>query len=461
MSGDHVDQKERPVNAGFGAGHASAVPAPLPDRAPIGPASGVASAAPGASWQAAGLRGLLRVLRNAAIAVGLLTLVPVALVAIRRDDLMQVFTWSQRVRERVLLSDRVRFMALPKDQSVTPVVAGRVLASLSSEPRKDRPGGFREMDSRRATAPWDSLKVAPGMFRGAEPTVYGTPHSGILKVATKGQFSSAERAYLRTVALSPIWREVEIVARAPAVDVVGARFRLPLGRDATWEELPIMRSGRWKEIGNASISRAAWFLDRGQRDSAEAAVRTVISFGFALVDNAPTMMDQLQGAAIVGLGREGMRELYTAVGDPAARSRAVAPITAREIPRPPARTSDELRRYIIAHVNDPSAPLAERIESVRALTFSSCTNVRELLLGPSDDVKDAMARARRTIPRFPSERALVELAARMPELRPQDVRSLGPFERVAVSASVAAGAVLRNPRLGTCALLAATTRGSR
>ena len=460
MRGDHVDQKDRAIEPQFLDNGATALPAPRAPLTPIAPAPVADIAVPGRQ-RAAWLRAITRVIRNAAIAVGLLTLVPVGLVAVRGDTMMRALTWSQSARQRTVIANRLRFMALPKDPSITPLVAGRALVSLT-ETTENGSDGFRELDSpRRIAAPWDSLKVAAGMFPGAEAVAYSTPNPHVLQQAAKRALSPAERAYLQSIALSPIWGIVGTVARAPAIDILGARFRLPLGPDARWEQMPLMRSRQLREIGNAASSRAAWFLDRGQRDSAEATLRTVISFGFAVIDNATTMMDQIGGTVVVALGREGMRELYTAVGDPRAGSRAVAPIRKNEFPPEPHRGADELKRYLLARLNDPSAPRGERIEIMRALSFSSCTNVRELLLGPSEKVQNALDMARHSLSRFPSEEAVLNLAGRLPEVSAQQLGYAGPMDRLAVSASAAAGAVLRNPRLATCALFQANIMSGR
>ena len=85
--------------------------------------------------------------------------------------------------------------------------------------------------------------------------------------------------------------------------------------------------------------------------------------------------------------------------------------------------------------------------------MSSCTNVRELILGQRDDVRDAIAKARQDLARYPSERALFDLMAQMPKVTYREVAS-NPVASVIASAAAVPSAVLGNDRLITCSLVA-------
>ncbi|MBA3673030.1 MAG: hypothetical protein H0W68_13560 [Gemmatimonadaceae bacterium] len=284
MSTDPVELKDPAVGARYQFGDAAAVPAPLAEQ----PSAPSASGARRSAW----LRTSLRVVRNAAVAVVLLTLVPVAMVAVHGDKLMRSTYFSEHSRVRAVMAERLRYLALPRDPSITPLDAGRAVVSLV-EPSQTPSDAFREIVvSRRLALPWDTLKISAEMFPRAQPVAArSTPSFSVIKEAAKG-FSPAERAYLHAIAVSPIWREVTTVARAPAVNISGARFTLPFARDATREQFPNVPILQLREIGNAAFSRAAWFLSNGQRDSAETTMRTVISFGLALMDNATSISDQ-------------------------------------------------------------------------------------------------------------------------------------------------------------------------
>jgi len=294
--------------------------------------------------------------------------------------------------------------------------------------------------------------MSPGMFVTARSNFYDGPSSQmILEAAAKG-FSPGERAYLEALSASPLWRDFDLVARAPAVDVIGGRFRIPFGRDAFPEQRPIPSFKTSRELSYAAVARAAHYMAIGQRDSAEMVLRSIVSYGFALIDNGSTSIEGLIGGVIVGVGRDALQRFYVIQHDPRASLPALAPMAKSVVSAERAGTepaAEELRRQLLARLADPAVPLTERFDGLQSLSIASCTNVRELLFGPRSEVVDAVDRARRTIARFPSERALVDLQTRLPALS-GSYGPLNPFQSLAASAAGVAGVVTQNPRLVTC-----------
>jgi hypothetical protein len=193
----------------------------------------------------------------------------------------------------------------------------------------------------------------------------------------------------------------------------------------------------------------------GQRDSAEAVLRSVVSYGFALVDNGTSAIEELIGTSIVGTGRDALRRFYVIEHDPRAGSPGL------ESPRRSAASESadagptsavDAQRWLLTWIEDPRALLGKRFEGLRVLSASSCTSVRGLMLGPGAEVNGVIGRARHTLARFPSEQALVDLDARLPTWR-DEARSSNPLQSLAVSSASVAGAVLRNPRLASCTRL--------
>jgi hypothetical protein len=115
-------------------------------------------------------------------------------------------------------------------------------------------------------------------------------------------------------------------------------------------------------------------------------------------------------------------------------------------------SADEVRRRVIARATDPATPRGERFETVRLLTMSSCSSVRDIVMGPPADVRDAIEGASRILGRFPSERELVRLARQQMIIGPRDATRM-PFEGMIVSISTPPAIVLNRPQLGTCAVL--------
>ncbi len=393
----------------------------------------------------------LRVVRDAAIAVGVIALVPIAVVAINGDRIWGSGEGSWNIRARVARAELVRPFALPADPSITPTQAGLAFAALLAPPEEKTAFAMREPASRPEVT-WRDLPVSAEMFIKAPPRLYKGPGREILEAVAAG-FSPAEKKYLHALATAPVWREFDIVARAPAADLIGGRFQVPFAEGLSLEQMPDPKYGAVREVANAAMSRAAYHMSLGQRDSAEAVLRSIVSFGFVLMDNGTSILDEFIGNVIVNIGRDALLRFYTIAQDPRANLPALAPLPKGAMTfsfREPPAPVDEVRARLIARVADPSAYRAERYAALRALSEASCTNARELVFGPRSDVVDAISKARRDLARYPSEQALVDLTGRaqQPEI---NAAVANPIMAIAVSAGTVAGTVLGNPRLATCA----------
>jgi hypothetical protein len=291
------------------------------------------------------------------------------------------------------------------------------------------------------------------MFLTARPNLYSGPSSGsVLEAAAKG-FNPREMEYLRALATAPVWREFDLVAHARAVDVIGGQFRTPFGAEARPEQRPMPSFKDSKELAYAAVARAAYYMAIGQPDTAETVLRSIVSYGFALIDNGTSELEELMGAVIVGIGRDALRRFYYIRHDVRGSYPALMlPEAVFDVSTLPARkpmTAHEARRALLLRIEDPAVPLGARFAGLRSLYATSCTNVPELLLGPRADVQAVLQRARNTVARYPSEQALLDLQTRM--LTPtSDAPSPNPIQSLAVSSATVAGVVLHNPRLASC-----------
>ena len=449
MTRQRVDSLDPAFAGAFGAGEEGATPARSEHAA--SPAA-VEPARHRRSW----LGIALRIVRDAAIAVALMTMVPIALVAIKGDYFWRFNDMGVSTQARLKLMERVRPFALPSDPSITPMQAGLAFAALQSPPKD--PGVFVINEPVvRPKMSWRDAPEQPGIFPNGFNNLYHGPSSqSILEAVQKG-FTPDEAKFLRTLATAPAWREFDLLARAPAADLIGGRFRLPFAPGATIYEMPLADFKSTKEMAYAAVSRAAYHMSIGQRDSAETILRSIISFGFVLVDNGTTLIDELIGNVIVGVGRDGLQRFYTITNDPRGASAALAPIrqsdlTFRGGPDTKRLPLDEVRAKLIARADNRSLHPGQRYNALMALSASTCTNVPEMLFGRRQDARDAIDRARRDLARYPSEREVVNLIDRF--AAPRVIGNYGgPIHVLATSAGAVAGTVLRNPNLATCSRL--------
>jgi hypothetical protein len=386
----------------------------------------------------------LRFIRDAAVGIAVLAMIPIATVALVGD-----MRWSNydNSRARIVEVNRLRPLAITRDASISPVQAGAALNALGG-----RPGSvtFPVVKVSPPVLPWNTLTVTSEMFLTARPGSWRGPYSDKIIKAVPAGFSPAELRFLRVVAEAPVWKDFDLVARAPAVDLIGGAFQLPFRADAFVAEMPIQRFASTKELAYAAVSRAAYYLAIGERGHAEEVLKTVVGFGFSMIDNGTTAIDGLIGRVIVGIGRGGLAQFYAVTGN--ANGAALA--AEAKLPKDAgALRGDALRQQLLRVAVDPAEPRPLRYQVLYSLAIQPCTNVRDLLFGTRASVSDAFVQAKKDLARYPSERALIDLISQQLNHVPQRAGPGSFTDQFFVGASTFAGAVLQNPRMAACTRL--------
>lgn len=278
--------------------------------------------------------------------------------------------------------------------------------------------------------------------------------------ATRAGLSARELATLERIASAPQWRYFDQLARARSMDYLGARFKLPFAEGANVRAMPIARFTDIKNLAYASTSRAAYHMVRGRSDSAEAALRSTIAVGFLLVDDGTFIIDQLIGAVMVGIGRQGLIDYFKAIGDPrgaALQARVdsanaqveagVAVLSNTTFLGADLRDVPAVRRALMNTAADPREFRAVRLEMLQLLAYTPCTNMREMIFGLSPEVKAIVAGQYKQLARYPSDTAFLTMIERTTETLPP------PAWRKQTVATISArvlGAILGNKRLPAC-----------
>jgi hypothetical protein len=377
---------------------------------------------------------------------------------------LQVIPKFRNTLAKARLAELARPFGVARDSTIAPLQAGFAFATLNGP----GPGAFPELPHPvLATPPWRG-PMAAGLFPTARPIYYSGPANRTILQAARRGFSAQELSYLERLAHADVWPYFSTVARAPVVDFAGGRFRLPFPDSASAAELPIPRFAATTELAYAGVSRAAWFLARGQRDSAEITLREIISFGFALKDDGRNAIATLIGSVVVGVGRTALEQFYAITGNPlAGRLRAVrdsaeavaetlAADTAELVRSPPLSSIPVMRHELVVQSRNPRLPPGVRMDLLQALSWSPCTNLRELVFGPDQDVRDAFADARTTLTRFASDSALLQLLYENPErARSLDgfIESPGFVGGLLLKSADLVGGVLGNARISGCSRL--------
>jgi hypothetical protein len=390
----------------------------------------------------------VRFVRDAAIGLSILAAIPFAVIGTRGDALLPN---RNETRERLVEVERLRPLLVARNATITPTEAGALLHRLN--PTKAMPSMPMHAVAETPVRPWDTMTPSDDMFGGLRADGNeGRMAAGIVTAAARG-FSAQEIAYLRAVAEAPIWRDVERLVSAPAVDVIGGRFVLPFRADASVWAMPVVRFNDTKRLAYAGVSRAAYYVAMGQPQQAEAALKTVVSYGFLLIDNGSYALDALIGRVVIGIGQNGLHQLYTLTGDTRGMaltapfsnvvSQRIAPV------RGDVDASAELAR-LLRDAKNPAVPRTARLEALNQLAFSSCSSVRGMLFGPSAAVQDAFAQARGDLARYPSERAYLDLMYESVDRLKDLPWRISKGDMVVLGAASATSAVLGNPRVASC-----------
>ncbi len=356
--------------------------------------------------------------------------------------------------QRARVGRRYRF---PPDPSITPLEAGEQLLRLATVGGWERSVPYERLPPDLIRPPWLSRPCREAF--GDELGDFGESTKEFFSKAVAG-FEEGELACLRNLEAHPGYEAFGRVARAPAADVLGARFNLPFPDDMAPHELPIPRYGQLRMGAYGRIGVAALRFHEGDPDAAERMLREVVSVGLLMTDGA-TLIEALVGAVMAGIGLDGLEALFDAVGRSeearrlrSARDSVEAVISAVDVERESLGVSGEgrdpeaIRASIFTALRDTSQIRGLRWEMVRQMGIFPCTNARELLFGPTEELRRAYDDARETLVRYPSE---VELLRAMEETLERLPRSVDPGPGIWVLAFP--GRILGNSRIEGCMTL--------
>jgi hypothetical protein len=447
MTPIRVNSQEGITTEWGGVRHAASLPTKASD-ASTSAAGTEGSTAVGSNRRSVAQRAM-RFVRDAVIGLALVVSIPLAVIGYRGDVL-----WydTSGVSEKLTAAEAWRPLMGAKDPTITPMQAGEAYRRLQQVPQN---AAF-PMRGEASTAPriWETQELSPEMFAEIRsPFMKGPSAMAIVEHARSG-FSAQELAYLREVAESPLWRDFDMVASAKSVDIIGGQYVLPFRGDAFAPAMPIPRFSHTKELAYAGVSRAAYYVAIGEPQRAEAALQSVMAYGFALIDNGSTAIEALIGRVVADIGRNGLHQFYTMNGDVnRARLTALDPGVPSAVPmRARTRSSadiDAIQARLLAHVRDPGAPRSMRIESLRQLSVAStCGSMSGVLRGPSADVRAAISDAQRLLVRYPSEREYLDMVLAMPKRLPA---GSSDADRFLTSVANVAGIAINQPMVAACA----------
>jgi hypothetical protein len=327
--------------------------------------------------------------------------------------------WVERERERARYMESLRPYGVAPDSTITAEEAGQAWHSMvwvstawsrydrdSSTHLPQRPPA-RELPAWNGSIDWDSATEYTYLgedWNDRRLDFY--PRNGrsglIFDWAVQG-FMPSEEAYIEEIAAHPALDEYARIARALDMDYWGARYVLPSPGDA------------------ASLDEWGWFdWDRWWWSSHSAGLNLSFSPATATLLEVALRVPHARGFWHARAGAKRLEWLYELMGrerdarllgaqHDSVEARLDRHTARRESLGVPRGSLDETRLALVAAIRDTTLSLRTRWGLASVLSLAPCTNLRELLFGPSMETRAAIEQARQALGRFPSDEAVFEL----------------------------------------------------
>lgn len=316
-----------------------------------------------------------------------------------------------RTQERAAKAEVYRRYRLNSDPSITPLEAGESLANLGSVEGyedisyvKTPPRAYDDAFS------WDTETTPVGI----PPREWGEK----LFPRVAAGLTAEERAFLEAVAAHPALDEFGVLARAPAADFLGARYTTPFPDGTTVWELPLPKFSRARMVAHGMVARAAVRYLDGDPGGAEETLREIISAGFLLADDSPTLIGNLIGYVIVETGGTALGSFYRIRGREAEAETLTwgQTVTEKAVAITRANAGAWSVEGYLRQVPQQVTGSEETIRGLRwehfmmTMALAPCLNAHKVVFGPGEDMAAFVQEARQVLVRYPSEGALFDLA---------------------------------------------------
>jgi hypothetical protein len=314
------------------------------------------------------------------------------------------------VQEMAGGAEPLRRFTVDDDPAVPAAAAGAALQNIAFV---GQAGGTEPWERGPATAYRQGWFPETGSF----PDPFSERVAYDLMSRPLADFSESEQAALRQAAAHPAHAEFHLLARASMIDIVSGRWALPFPDSMTFQDLPWPRFPAFRTAGLAQVARAAVESAAGASPMAEETLRELVSTGFLLIDQGPTLIDNLIGVEMTRTGADALEGYYRRTGQPA---QADALAWARD---GALRASRKARAGLVPEdvraLLQGVPALVENDEALRGLrweyyaTFNMlapCINLHKMVFGPDTTYDEWRRRAERSIVRVPGEQQLFDLA---------------------------------------------------
>ena len=315
-------------------------------------------------------------------------------------------------RPRAARAEAFRSYRVDGDVSISPTEAGAILHTLVFVGVDDEPSAGEREPTVRVSQPWFPDAENVENPTGIEPYSWGDS----LFARVDDGMDAAQRRYLASLAEHPLHPDFSRLARATALDAGSARWEVPFPPGVTMATIPIPRFASVRDAAHAHIGSAASAFLEGRNEDAERLLGEVISVGFLLADDGPTLIDNLIGFVLVEAGGSALADFYRVSGNTPASAelskiREVAETSAGMMRSEAGISNDAWVRSLYTMTTDPTIARGLRWEYfINLTTIAPCLNLNRIVFGVGEGYDDFVEEARASLVRWPSDEALFEVA---------------------------------------------------
>ena len=314
------------------------------------------------------------------------------------------------VQEMAGAAEALRRYRIDPDPSISALEAGRALNNVAFVGAAGpHPEHLEQPPVTHHAAPWFPSAGFPDIFRE------GVGRDLVLQI---GQgFSSDQLEALGQAAAHPAQNDIDLVPKAERIDMVSTRWITPFPDSLTVFTLPFPHFTEVRYAALARVAKAVLEQIDGRPEQAEVSIREIISTGFLLVDQGPTLIDNLVGVVIANIGGDALEGLYEIQN----RDDELETLRwARESSANAARaarlglTEEDIHtilRGIPDIVENESALRGLRWEYLATFNMlAPCINLQKMVFGPDVTYQEWLVRVQSSLVRVPGDEALFELA---------------------------------------------------
>jgi hypothetical protein len=352
----------------------------------------------------------LRIGTVVALVIGLVLLLPILTFTFMGTLLPASMTNAiprfSGIQQRALRIEVVRPYRLPADPAITAVRAGEALQNLNYVATDGTPRELQNPPTINYSQRWQF-----GRRRRS-----GMPNFLALLEKPTAELTELEWEVMRTEAANPAHAEYGILGRASSADFAGALWATPFSTSITWLDRPIPRFQGVSDGAKSHVAVAAYELHSGRTAQAEERIRELIGAGSLMLDEHPTLIGNLIGIVIAGIGADALESFYRAVGqeeeaDELARVRKeMENMTRKGYGRERVSDAEEAIDLMSRIVWDKDYMRGLRWELMPTVTTTAgLGNLHSVVFGPGEPYEYWLENAHDSLVRYPAEEELFEL----------------------------------------------------